>query len=171
MGENALKSPMPNDLSRSVPKAILIGAIVAAVLDILDPILFYGLRGVAPMKIPQSIASGILGRASYSDGVPSVLLGLAAHLFIAMVWATLFVLAARAIPALARYAVPAGLLYGAFIYAVMYYLVLPHTALYPKSNPSGMDLANSIGAMVVLVGLPISLANRRFAPSSRLSSN
>jgi len=162
---------MPSDPNRSVPKAILIGAIVAAVLDILDPIIFYGLRGVAPMKIPQSIASGILGRASYTDGIPSVLLGLAAHLFIALVWATLFVLAARALPLLARYAVPSGLLYGAFIYFVMYSLVLPHTNLYPKNNPSGAGLVNGIAAMVFLVGLPISLANRLFAPPSRLSSN
>jgi hypothetical protein len=162
---------MPDDLSRSVPKAILIGAMVAALLDMVDPIIFYGLRGVAPMKIPQSIASGILGRAAYSDGIPSVLLGLAAHLFIALVWATLFVLAARALPFLARHAILAGLLYGAFIYAVMYYLVLPHTNLYPRNHPTLAVLINSIAAMVFLVGLPISLANRRFAPSSRVSSN
>jgi hypothetical protein len=162
---------MPSDPSRSVPKAILIGAIVAALLDMLDPIIFYGLRGVAPIKIPQSIASGILGRAAYSDGVPSVLLGLAAHLFIALVWATIFVLAGRCLPFLEHHAVVSGLIYGAFIYAVMYYLVLPHTNLYPRIDPSPVVRLNSIAAMVFLVGLPISLANRRFAPSSRVSSN
>jgi hypothetical protein len=164
---------MPSDPSRSVPKAILIGAIGAALLDMLDPIVFYGLRGVSPMKIPQSIASGILGRAAYSDGIPSVLLGLAAHLFIALAWATIFVLAARSLPFLERHAVVSGLLYGAFIYAFMYHLVLPHTNLYPRSNPNPAPvvLVNSIAAMVFLVGLPISLANRRFAPSSRVSSN
>jgi hypothetical protein len=162
---------MPNDPSRSAPKAILIGAMVAALLDMVDPIIFYGLRGVAPMKIPQSIASGILGRAAYSDGIPSVLLGLAAHLFIALVWATLFVLVARVLPFLSRHAILAGLLYGAFIYAVMYSLVLPHTNLYPRNHPTLPVLINSIGAMVFLVGLPISLANQRFAPSSRVSSN
>jgi hypothetical protein len=164
---------MPSDPNRSVPKAILVGAMVAALLDMVDPIIFYGLRGVAPMKIPQSIASGILGRAAYSDGISSVLLGLAAHLFIALVWATLFVIAARSLPFLADHAIAAGLLYGAFIYAVMYYLVLPHTNLYPRNNPNPapMVLVNSVAAMVFLVGLPISLANRRFAPTSRVSSN
>ncbi|MBB5338904.1 hypothetical protein [Tunturiibacter gelidoferens] len=162
---------MPNDLSRSVPKAILIGAMVAALLDMVDPIIFYGLRGIPPRQIPQAIASGILGRASYSDGIPSVLLGLAAHLFIALVWATLFVLVARVLPFLTRHAILAGLHYGAFIYGVMYYLVLPHTNLYPKNEPTLAVLINSIGAMVLLVGLPISLANQRFAPSSRVSSN
>ncbi|WP_158941961.1 hypothetical protein [Granulicella sp. S190] len=162
---------MPSDPSRSVPKAILIGAIVAALLDMIDPILFYGLRGVAPVKIPQSIASGILGRTAYSDGIRSVLLGLATHLFLALFWATLFVLAARVLPFLKRYAIAAGLLYGGFVYAVMYGLVLPHTNLYPRSHPTGAVLLNGIAAMVFLVGLPISLANRRFAPSSRVSSN
>jgi hypothetical protein len=162
---------MLSDPSRSVPKAILIGAIVAALLDLLDPVIFYGLRGVAPIKIPQSIASGILGRAAYSDGVPSVLLGLAAHLFIALVWATIFVLAARAVPFLEHRAIASGLVYGAFIYAVMYYLVLPYTNIYPRIDPSPGVRLNSIAAMVFLVGLPISLANRRFAPSSRVSSN
>ncbi|WP_353067281.1 hypothetical protein RBB77_10680 [Tunturibacter psychrotolerans] len=162
---------MPSDPNRSVPKAILIGGIVAALLDMLDPIIFYGLRGVAPIKIPQSIASGILGRAAYSDGVPSVLLGLAAHLFIALVWATIFVLAARFLPFLEHHAVVSGLVYGAFIYVVMYYLVLPHTNLYPRIDPSPVVRLNSIAAMVFLVGLPISLANQRFAPSSRVSSN
>ena len=162
---------MPSDPNRSVPKAILVGAIVAALLDLLDPIIFYGLRGVAPIKIPQSIASGILGRAAYSDGVPSILLGLAAHLFIALVWSTIFVLAARAVPFLEHHAVASGLVYGAFIYAVMYYLVLPYTNIYPRIDPSPGVRLNSIAAMVFLVGLPISLANRRFAPSSRVSSN
>src|ERR1700760_233632 len=147
---------MLSDPNRSVPKAILIGAIVAALLDLLDPIIFYGLRGVAPIKIPQSIASGILGRAAYSDGVPSVLLGLAAHLFIALVWATIFVLAAPAAPLLERHAVASGLVYGAFIYIVMYYLVLPYTNIYPRIDPTPVVRLNNIAAMVFLVGLPIS---------------
>ena len=73
--------------SNSALKAILVGGLVAALLDILDPILFFGLRGVAPIRIPQSIASGLLGRAAYSGGLRTVLLGLALHLFIALVWA------------------------------------------------------------------------------------
>ncbi len=162
---------MPSDSSRSVLKAIIVGAIVAAFLDLLDPIVFYGLRGVAPIKIPQSIASGILGRAAYSGGLRTALLGLAAHLFIALVWTTIFVLAARVLPILTQHAVISGLLYGVFIYAVMYGLVLPHTNLFPRSHPTTAVLINSIAAMVFLVGLPISLVNRYLAPPSRVSSN
>jgi hypothetical protein len=75
------------------------------------------------------------------------------------------------VPFLERHAVASGLVYGAFIYAFMYNLVLPYTNLYPRIDPSAVVQLNSIAAMVFLVGLPISLANRRFAPSSRVSSN
>jgi hypothetical protein len=162
---------MPDQHIRPVLKAILVGAVVAAILDILDPIIFFGLRGVAPIKIPQSIASGIMGRAAYSGGVRTALLGLALHLFIALVWTTVFVLASRFLPFLKRYAVLSGLIYGAFIYVVMYYLVLPHTNVFPRNHPTGPVLLNSIAAMVFLVGLPISLANRRFGPPPRVFSN
>src|SRR5271170_1708871 len=140
---------------RPVLKAILAGGIVAAILDILDPIIFFGLRGVPPIKIPQSIASGVLGRAAYSGGLRTALLGLALHLFIALVWATFFVLASRFLPFLRSYAVLSGLIYGAFIYVVMYSLVLPRTNVFPKNHPTVPVLLNSIAAMVFLVGLPI----------------
>jgi hypothetical protein len=155
---------MQNHPGRSVLKAILVGGIVAATLDILDPVIFYGLRGVAPIKIPQSIATGVLGRSAYSGGLRTALLGLGLHLFIAFAWTTLFVLASRALPFLTRNAVLSGLLYGAFIYVVMYYLVLPRSNVFPRNHPTVVVLLNNIAAMVFLVGLSISLANRRFAP-------
>jgi hypothetical protein len=154
----------------SALKAILVGGLVAALLDILDPILFFGLRGVAPIRIPQSIASGLLGRAAYSGGLRTVLLGLALHLFIALVWAALFVFAARGLSFLTRRAVLSGLLYGAIIYIFMNYVVLPNSQVFPRSHPTGAALANGILAMLLLVGLPISLANRRFAPPPRGST-
>jgi hypothetical protein len=162
---------MPDQHIRPVLKAILVGAVVAAILDLLDPIIFFGLRGVAPIKIPQSIASGVLGRGAYSGGLRTALLGLALHLFIALVWTTFFVLASRLLPFLTRYAVLSGLIYGAFIYVVMYYLVLPRTNVFPKNHPTLPVLLNSIAAMVFLVGVPISLVNRRFGPSPRVFSN
>jgi hypothetical protein len=155
---------MPKQSSRSVLKAIVVGGVAAATLDILDPIIFYGRRGVAPIKIPQSIASGVLGRAAYSGGVKTALLGLALHLFISLVWTTLFVLASRRMAFLTRYAVLSGLLYGGLIYVVMYTFVLPRSNVFPKNHPPTSVLINNVAAMVFLVGLTISLANRRFAP-------
>ena len=156
------RSPSP-----SLLKAILLGGCTAAVLDILDPIIFYHFRNhIAPIRIPQSIASGLLGRPAFSGGINTALLGLALHLFIALVWATGFVLAARAIPFLSQHPIRSGLLYGALIYIVMNYLVLPHSHAAP-SRPTTPVLINGILAILLLVGLPISLCNRFFAPTPR----
>ncbi|MCU1321456.1 MAG: hypothetical protein JWM43_1105 [Acidobacteriaceae bacterium] len=148
----------------STAKAILIGGLLAAFLDILDPIFFFYFRNhLDPIRIPQSIASGLLGRAAFFGGIRTALLGLALHLFIALLWATLFVLAARFLPFLRQHPVRSGLFYGAFIYIVMNYVVLPHSHVTP-SRPTLAVLINGILAILILVGLPISLANRRFAP-------
>jgi hypothetical protein len=155
---------MTKSAPSSALKAILVGGLLAALFDILDPILFFHFRnGVAPIRIPQSIASGLLGRAAFSGGMRTALLGLALHLFIALFWATLFVLAARSLPFLTQHPVRSGLFYGAFIYIVMNYVVLPHSHVTP-SRPTLAVLINGILAILILVGLPISLANRRFAP-------
>ena len=161
---------MQKSSSPSLLKAILLGGFIAGLLDILDPIIFFHLRnGIAPIRIPQSIASGLLGRPAFSGGINTALLGLALHLFIALVWATGFVLAARALPFLSQHPIRSGLLYGALIYIVMNYLVLPHShASLPR--PSTPVLLNGIFAILALVGLPISLCNRRFAPPPRVSS-
>jgi hypothetical protein len=161
---------MRRSSSPSLFKAILLGGCIAAVLDILDPILFFYLRNhIAPVRIPQSVASGLLGRSAFSGGINTALLGLALHFFITFVWTTGFVLAARAMPFLSQHPVRSGLLYGALIYIVMNYLVLPHSHVSP-SRPTTPVLINGIFAILVLVGLPISLCNRRFAPPPRVSS-
>jgi hypothetical protein len=159
------KSPSP-----SLLKAILIGGALAAIFDILDPVLFFYIRNhVDPIRIPQSIASGVLGPAAYTGGLRTALLGLALHLFIALAWATAFVLAARSLSFLTKHPIRSGLFYGAIIYIIMNYLVLPHSRVAP-SRPAPAVLANGIFACLVLVGLPISLSNLRFAPPRQLSS-
>jgi uncharacterized membrane protein YagU involved in acid resistance len=162
---------MQRSSSPSILKAILLGGCIAAVLDILDPIIFFYLRNhIAPIRIPQSIASGLLGRSAFSGGINTALLGLALHLFIALVWATGFVLAARVLPFLSQHPIRSGLLYGALIYIVMNYLVLPHSHVTPSRSSPTLVLINGIFAILVLVGLPISLCNHRFAPPPRVSS-
>jgi hypothetical protein len=159
------KSPSP-----SLLKAILVGGTLAAVFDILDPIIFFYLRShLDPIRIPQSIASGLLGRAAYAGGLHTALLGLALHLFSALVWATVFVIAARTLSFLTKHPIRSGLFYGAIIYIVMNYLVLPYSR-FASSRPAPAVLINGIFASLVLVGLPISLSTRRFVPPPRLSS-
>ncbi len=158
---------MPKTLATSSLKAILVGGLLAAILDILDPITFFYLRnGLAPIRILQSIASGMLGRAAFSGGLRTALIGLVLHLLIALVWANVFVMAARSLPFLTQHPVRSGLLYGTLIYIVMNYVILPHSHVTPSRPTLGITI-NGILAILFLVGLPISLANRRFAPYPR----
>ncbi len=148
----------------SLPKTVFIAGLVAGTLDILDPILFYGIRShTSATLILHSIAAALLGPSAYTGGLPTAALGLAIHFTIALFWAALYIVSARELPALRHYAVPSGLLYGAFIYIVMNHLVLPHTKTPPHGHPAGIVLLNGILAAVLLVGLPISILNQRLA--------
>src|SRR5450432_2197772 len=92
--------------------AILIGGAIAGTLDITYAIGFSALRGVPPIRILQSVASGLLGAPAFNGGLPTAALGLALHFFIALSAAAIFYLASRKIPALIRHPVIGGLFYG-----------------------------------------------------------
>ena len=147
---------------KSGRKAILIGGLIAGTLDLTDPIVFYGLRGVKAIRIPQSIASGLLGSAAFKGGWPAAALGVVLHFAIALTWAALFCMAARQVRLLTRHWVIAGLLYGGGIYLFMNRVVLPLSRVAKSAPPHGAVLVNGVLAVVVLVGLPIAWAARRY---------
>jgi hypothetical protein len=149
---------------RSLLKPILLAGFVAGTLDILDVIIFFKLRShVPPIRILQSVATGLLGRSAYTGGTPSALLGLAMHFCIATFWAALFILIAQSVPVMRRQAIASGLIYGLIIYAVMTFLVLPQTRASSSPGHVPVVIFNAICAIVFLVGLPISLINKNFA--------
>jgi hypothetical protein len=83
-------------------EAIALGTAIVGCADALDAILFFGLRnGVPPGRIFQSIASGLLGQASYAGGTPTVALGVLLHFTIACGIVTTYFLASRRIAACA----------------------------------------------------------------------
>jgi hypothetical protein len=144
-----------------VPRAVLTGMLVVAVLDILEPIIFYGFRGVPPMRIFQSVASGLLGRDAYAGGVPSALLGAALHLFIASVVVLVYWLASRRFAVLTERPLVCGVLYGLGVYVVMTFGVIPLSAIGGGVRiPVLPALLNGIFAHVTCVGPPSALAAR-----------
>jgi hypothetical protein len=144
-------------MQREAFRAICAGGLVAGVLDITDAFVFFGLHGVAPIRILQSISSGILGANAYRGGWGTAILGLGLHFLIALGAATVYYLASRHLSFLTERPIVSGLL----VYAFMNYVVLPLSA-FPKSTrpPSAATLVNGILAVVFLVGLPIALAAR-----------
>ena len=59
---------MPNTTPFRI-RAILWAGLIAGTLDITDALVFYGLRGVPPVRLLQNIASGLLGRDAFQGGV------------------------------------------------------------------------------------------------------
>ena len=146
-------------------RAISTAGAVAGVLDISDAFTFYGVKGISPVRILQSISSGLLGRQAYQGGVGTAALGLLLHFIIAFSAAAIFYLASRRIAFLTRRPVLAGLLYGVFVYAFMNGVVLPLSAIGTHGPTHGWPLVNGVLAILLLVGLPISLIVRRLAPA------
>ena len=107
---------------------MLYGTLVVGALDALDAIVFFGLRGVAPVRIFHSIAAGLLGRSAFQGGVATAALGVCLHFFIAFLIVSVFYLASLGAPVLTRYPVTAGVLYGIAVYFVMNDVVVPLSA-------------------------------------------
>ena len=141
--------------------ALLYGTLAVGILDLLDAFLFFGIRsGVRPVRILQSIAAGVLGRAAFSGGWPAAFLGLALHFFIASMVVLVYLLASRRLPLLIRYAVPAGLLYGIAVYLTMTFVVVPASAAGGGAVPAWPVALNGVLIHMFGVGLPAAMAGR-----------
>jgi uncharacterized membrane protein YagU involved in acid resistance len=146
--------------SYPILKAILVGGLVAGVLDITYAITAYGLIGVPARAILQSIASGWLGKTAYSGGWPVAMLGLASHLFITCVMAGIFVAAARRVSQLCKQPLLSGMVFGLCAFVVMNQVVVPLSAAAVRP-PRGWFLAGDLLSHMFLVGAPIAFAARR----------
>jgi uncharacterized membrane protein YagU involved in acid resistance len=140
-------------------KAIIVGGLLAGAFDMSYALLWFsGVKGVPAIKIPQSIAGGLLGKATFDGGAASVLLGICCHWFIALTWATVFVVVARRfLPVLLRNPIPLGLAYGAWIYFFMNWVVLPLDAMHTKPHLSPWDTTLT-GLFVHMFGLGLSIS-------------
>ena len=135
---------------------IVWGGLIAGVLDALDGIVAFGLKGMNPIQVLQYIASGLLGTDSFKGGLPTAGLGALLHFFIAFVVAAVYYAASLKLAALYQQAAKWGLAYGAAVYLFMNYLVLPFSAV-PKSPFSIALFLNGIIGHAFFVGLPIAL--------------
>lgn len=140
---------------------VLAGGILAGAIDLAYAFVFYGAQGVAPTRILQSIASGLLGRDAYDSVFPAVPIGIGAHFFILIVAAAMYYAASRRIELLRRRAYVAGMLFGVAIYCTMHYVVVPLSAA-PHFKSTWMSFLSDLSVHVLLLGPAISLSVRYF---------
>jgi hypothetical protein len=143
------------------PRAILWGGLVAGALDITAACVQGGLRGVSPVRILQSVASGLLGAGSFQGGPATAALGLVLHFVIAFGAATVYVLSSRKLRVLAERPFLCGPLYGVAVYLFMTYVVVPLSAAPFKLGQTLSAVAIGLTIHIVCIGLPIALALRR----------
>jgi hypothetical protein len=167
MSENAVT--LSSDKSHSLQRprafnAILYGGLAVGVLDGLAAVILTNLRGGSPTRMFQTIASGLIGRASLEGGWATILLGVSLHFLIAFIWATIYYGASLKLPALIRRTLICGPIYGVVVYFAMQIIVLPLSAI---RKPPFLFAAPLQGIIVhiLCVGLPIALAARMAAKS------
>jgi len=146
--------------------ATLIGGAIGGSLDLTYAIVISAMRGTPPLRLLQSVATGLLGSAAYEGGVPTAMLGFVLHFCMALLMAAAFYLLSRHWTWLVHRPVIAAVLYGAFLYPFMQFVVLPLSA-YPHQfvfRPGFFAL--NLLVHMFLMALPIALATRRATVSS-----
>ena len=152
---------------RSALRGIFLGGAVAGTLDLLFASVVYGYaRGGTEEDVLHSVASGWLGRRAFAGGGPTAVLGFFTHYLIACGAAAVFAAASRFWPELRRRPVPAGLVFGAGLYAFMYRVVMPLSAAPFRPSFAPRALLPALAAHLFLIGLPIALLAARYDPAA-----
>jgi len=131
---------------RGILSSILLGGVVAASIDIGAACV---ISGRSPGFILQVIAGGVLAKASFAGGVPTMLLGAVLQEAMGILIAAAYVLAARAIPAWSRRWAISGLAYGVIVFFVMNYAVVPLSAWKSTPHFTALKFAENMAAMLL----------------------
>lgn len=146
-------------------RVIFWGGLIAGILDITGAcVVSWIRRGVPPLRVFQSVASGIYGAASSTLGTKTAVLGLVLHFFIATTWTAVYYFASRKLSFLVNQPIIAGVLYGIVVYLFMNFVVIPLSAV-PKPTAAIPLSARLIGLTIIVlcIGLPIAIIVRKFS--------
>lgn len=132
--------------NRQFLSAIVLGGVIAATIDIAAASL---INGRNPAFILQTIAGGLLGKASHGGGMGTVILGAVLQEIMGVLIAAIYVVVSKTIPGLRRRWIPSGLLYGAVIFFVMNYVVVPLSAWKSAPHFTTLRFAENMAAMLV----------------------
>jgi hypothetical protein len=143
-------------------QVIVSGGLAAGILDLSAACFTWSLRGVKPIRLLQTIASGVLGMSAFKRGLESASLGIGLHFLIAFTATAVYYVASRTLDFMTQQAVVSGLLYGIAVYAFMNLVVIPLSAV-PRSPFSSTALIVGLIVHMLCVGLPISIIVRQYS--------
>ena len=137
--------------------AISAGGVIAGTLDLTQALFLFGRR------VPLVIAAGLLGPNALHGGVAIYIAGILLHFFIAFSATAIYYGASRRLHFMTEHALVCGPFYGVAVELVMSYIVLPLSALHARGPYELKDVLLGLAVHMVVVGLPIAFAVRRFA--------
>jgi hypothetical protein len=164
--------------SPGLASTVVLAGLTVALLDMTWAVVWVRTaHGTGARRVFQSVASGLLGPAAFQGEWRTALLGLTLHTTIAFGWTLLFLVALVRSPHLRQWVstrrgvLTVGLLYGALVWLVMDWLVLPLSRA-RTTPPTALWFWLQLLTHPLLVGLPIvgMLAGhlpRRVAASTR----
>ena len=148
-------SNMTTKLSAFV--AVLVTALVVAVIDGADAVIFTVARGGSGERVFQFIASVVIGKEAYQMAPWSTILGILMHCSIALILTATYFALAGAIGKVTKNWFLAGFLYGlgTWIFINQFLFVVVGIKSSYTALPAWPGLLNGVLAHVFLVGIPI----------------
>ncbi|HEV8695697.1 MAG TPA: hypothetical protein VGQ93_16170 [Lysobacter sp.] len=105
---------------------VLWGGLIVASADIIfATTLWFTWNTAGLIRVFQTIAVGVLGKASFDGGVAAALLGAGLQVFMATMFVVAYTLVSRGAPGLLRKPLVYGPLYGVMLYLIMNFVVMP----------------------------------------------
>jgi uncharacterized membrane protein YagU involved in acid resistance len=142
----------PSDFGRAI-----MGGFIAGTIDVGSTSLINWLN---PIIILRAIASGILGEASFRDGMGSALLGLLLQWAMSIIIALIYSLAVDRLRGLRQAWVAGGLVAGVFTFLIMNFVVVPLSAVGRMPHFTASKLVANFVALL-LFGLIIAFFARQ----------
>ena len=128
---------------------IFICALLASVAaGIPDVFVAAALSRASPGRILQTIASGVLGEASYVGGSTSMALGFGLQIAMSFLIALIYNIAFSYVADIRRSPLMSGALYGVVIFVVMNFVVVPLSRAHPKPQ---WDLKSVVAMLIIMV--------------------
>ena len=144
--------------NRSAFPTIILAALLAGLLDLVAAIIVYSifLDKTSALRILQSVASGVFGKAAYTGGITMAVYGVLFHFLISLIFTVLYFYSYPKLTFLQRDRVFSGIVFGIFIWLIMNLIVLPlaFKGLFPSDVQSSLI---GISILIVAIGIPVSL--------------
>ncbi len=142
---------MNHFFTRAIKAGLLVGT-----LDISAAFVQYYIKtGKSPTNVLTYIASAVFGNEAFAGGNMIMLWGLIFHFCVALSFTFFFFLIFKQLYAVVKNKIIIAVLYGAFMWSVMQFLVLPLTNA-PKLTFKLENAVIAILILIICIGIPLS---------------